>query len=189
MASHELPLQMGGEIGNYEIVASGYGGNFFAIGFAPGSALQIKEPSVPGGNLHGQVTQTRRPSANRVKGIERLTIGRELREKDSRTLYRFHVRAPNPFWTSQLLRKAVKEFYQLPGMDSIVMNAPAGFYWGALNCLPPIRLQPLLCFSVTVTEVLVELLDAFAPMECHFLPPFDQTTFAGFTKERSCEKL
>jgi dihydrofolate reductase len=31
--------------------------------------------------------------------------------------------------------------------------------------------------------VLVQPFDAFAPIECHFLPPFDQTTFASFTKK------
>jgi hypothetical protein len=32
-------------------------------------------------------------------------------------------------------------------------------------------------------------LDAFAPLECLYLPLSDQRTFASFTKKRSCEKL
>ena len=31
--------------------------------------------------------------------------------------------------------------------------------------------------------------DAFAPIECHYLPLFDQGMFIRFTKKRSCEKL
>src|SRR5258708_27414121 len=37
--------------------------------------------------------------------------------------------------------------------------------------------------------VLVQTLDAFAPLECLFLPPFDQTTFASFTKKKIMRKI
>jgi hypothetical protein len=46
---------MGRKIGDDEAVFGGYGGNFIAVGFAFGGALQIEEPGVPRRDLHGRV--------------------------------------------------------------------------------------------------------------------------------------
>lgn len=94
MAGDELALEMRREFGNGKFVASGDGLQIVAIGFAFGRALEIEQASVPGRDLHGDVTEICRPGADRVEGVERRIIRGKLREKNSRALHRFHGCAP-----------------------------------------------------------------------------------------------
>src|SRR5579864_2640576 len=66
-------------------------GDFVAVSFTLGSALQIKQPSIPRRNLHGHVAETRCPPADRVECVERRLIPSKLRQKYPRPLNCLHL--------------------------------------------------------------------------------------------------
>ena len=87
---HQLALQMGGQLGDLQPVASQNALYLLAIGFALRRLLQVKQARVPTRNLHPLVAQTRRPGGNRIQRIEGRGIPRKLGQKNSRSFDGFH---------------------------------------------------------------------------------------------------
>ena len=90
----ELALQVGRQLRDHQAVARHRPGDLVAIGLRLGGLGEIEEPRVPGGDLHALVAQSGRPAADRVEGIERGGVARELRQEQARAFHRRGHRFP-----------------------------------------------------------------------------------------------
>ena len=83
---HELALEMGRELGDGEAVPRQRAPHLVAVGVGCRGLLQIEQARVPGRDLDALVAEPRGPAADRVEGVERRLIPRELGEEDRRAL-------------------------------------------------------------------------------------------------------
>ena len=85
----QLPLQVGGQLGDLHPLLVGLALDFVAVGLTFGGALQIDQARV-GGQLHAFVAQARRPAREVGKRVEGSSIAQELSQEDGGALQCFH---------------------------------------------------------------------------------------------------
>jgi hypothetical protein len=91
MHGNQLALQMGGKLGDLDAVLARHAGELVAIILRRRRLLQVDQLARPGRHLHALVAGLGRPFGNRIPGIERGGIARELPEEQPGALDRFHV--------------------------------------------------------------------------------------------------
>ena len=90
MHRDQLPLQVGGQLGQFDIGVGQDAAHLVAVRLALGGPLQVEQARVPGRDLHAGIAEFGGPARNRGQAVERACVTRELREKDRRPLDRPH---------------------------------------------------------------------------------------------------
>jgi len=87
----KLALQMGRKLGHLDPVLGGAALEVIAIVLGRRGLRQVDQPGIPAGHLHARVAALGRPFGDRVPGVERRFVACELRQKQRRALYGFHL--------------------------------------------------------------------------------------------------
>jgi hypothetical protein len=90
MDRDQLPLQMGGELGQLEAEAVQHTQQLIAIGLALSGLLQVEEPFIPTRDLDTLEAQAGGPSGYVFQVVEGFLISGKLGQEDCRPLHSFH---------------------------------------------------------------------------------------------------
>src|SRR5690606_27984738 len=90
MHGHQLPLQVGGQLGDADAVRGQHAGHLVAVGLALRRLLQIEDMGSAGRHLHATIAKSRGPFGQGVEAVERRLVTDELRQEQRRTLERLH---------------------------------------------------------------------------------------------------
>ena len=91
MHCHELPLQMGGQLGDLQAMLGNLPLQLIAVCLALRCFLQVDQAALPGGDLNAFVAEIRHIAADAVQCIEGGFLSHKLSQEDSRALDSFHI--------------------------------------------------------------------------------------------------
>ncbi len=95
MDRDQLPLQMGGQLGDLHAMTGQHAGEAVAVRLAARGLGQIEQVGRRGGDLYARIAQTRGPSGQRVQPIKRSRVADELRQEQRWTLERLQRDSPS----------------------------------------------------------------------------------------------
>ena len=90
MHGDELTLQVRRELGDLQAQLREHALHFIAVRLALRRAIEIEQPRLPRRDLHAFEAEVGGPFADRTQRVERRSVARELREKNSGTFDRAH---------------------------------------------------------------------------------------------------
>lgn len=90
----QLPLQVGGQLGDLQAVSGQHAGEVVAVRLALRGLGQVEQVRRAGRHLYAAVSQTRGPRGQRVQAIEGRCVADELRQEQRRTLERLQRDSP-----------------------------------------------------------------------------------------------
>lgn len=88
MDGDQLPLQVGGQLGDLQPLSGQHAADVVAVGLAAGRLGQIEQVGRAGGDLYARIAQARGPLGQRVQPIEWRCVADELRQEQRWTLER-----------------------------------------------------------------------------------------------------